>query len=358
MRKSMSKMLKNRAKKFGMPPGSLVHAGETRVENVNLSVYDFQCDQLVEKENATVEECLTYIDGPSVTWINIQGIRDPKMMEALGKHFGLHPLVQEDILHVGQRSKLDDYKNTLFLVMRIFFYNAAEHTVEDEQVSLILGSNYVLSFVEGRRDIFDVIRDRARSPHSRMRSSGADYLFYALIDCIVDHHYVVLEKIENLVDTIDDEVFNHPNPKTMHKIQKLKRQITTLRKGVWPLREVISQLRRTDSDLIAESTKVFLHDVYDHTIQAIETIENFRDIVSGMLEVYLSNISNRMNEIMKVLTVVSTTFVPLTFIASIYGMNFEFMPELHAPYGYFYVLGLMLVVFSFMLHYFRRKKWI
>lgn len=354
----MSKALKNRARKYGLSPGTLMHVGGTRVENVNLSIFDFDSKHLMEKDNATLEECLVYIDSPSVTWINIQGINDPKMVETIGQHFSLHPLILEDIMNAGQRSKLDDYKTALFIVMRVFFYNDAVQCVEDEQVSIILGPNYVISFSEAHRDVFNPIRERVRLPTSRMRNSGADYLCYALIDCIVDHHFVVLEKIEGQVDAIDDEVFNHPTGQTMQKIQCLKREVVTLRKGVWPVREVLSQMRRMETPLITEQTKVFLHDVYDHTVQAIDTIEGFRDIVSGMLEVYLSNISNRMNEIMKVLTIVSTTFVPLTFIASIYGMNFEYMPELHSRYGYFMVLGTMAVVFIFMLNYFRRKKWI
>lgn len=341
-----------------MPPGSLIHTGTIGTDNVVLSVFDFNKDSLTENNNATIEQCLTYIDGPTVTWINIKGVNDPKMMETIGHHFGLHPLMLEDILNVGQRSKLDDYKNQLFIVMRLFFYNEKSHCVEDEQVSLVLGPNYVLSFVEGHRDIFDPIRERVRLPTSRMRNSGSDYLCYVLIDCIVDHHFVVLEKVEGLVDHIDDEVFNRPNNKTMHKIQKLKRQVVNLRKGVWPVRELLSQMRRMESPLITDTTKVFLHDVYDHTIQAIDTIESFREVVSGMLEVYLSNISNRMNEIMKVLTIVSTIFVPMTFISSIYGMNFVHMPELQAEYGYFYALGAMLCIFLFMLNYFRRKGWI
>lgn len=354
----MSKVLQNRAKKFGMSPGSLVHVGGTRVENVNLSVFDFDKKGLVERENATIEECLIYLDSPTVTWINIHGINDPQIVETIGSHFGLHPLMLEDILNAGQRSKLDDYKSSLFIVMRVYYYNETTQSIEDEQVSLVLGPNYVLSFFEGHRDVFDAIRSRLRLEGSRMRASGADYLCYALIDCIVDHHFVVLEKIESVLDAIDSEVFSRPTTKTLHRIQRLKRQVISLRKGVWPVREVISHMRRTDSPLIAEATKLFLHDVYDHTIQAIDTIDSFRDIVASMFEVYLSNISNRMNEIMKVLTIVSTTFVPLTFIASIYGMNFDYMPELHSTYGYFAVLGTMFMVLCFMLYYFRRKKWI
>lgn len=354
----MSRALKNRAKKFGLSPGSLTHGGKIDGEEVSFRIFDFDPQGLIEKNDATIDECLAYIDKPTVTWIHIQGINDPKIMEILGCRFDLHPLMLEDILNVGQRSKLDDYKTTLFVVMRVFYYNEITQDLDDEQVSFVLGDRYVLSFCEGNRDVFSPIRERLKSPTSRMRRSGSDYLCYALIDCVVDHYFVVLEKVEEIVDSIDDEVFNHPDDKTMQKIQKLKRNVISLRKGVWPVREVVSQMRRMDSALITEQTKLFLHDVYDHSIQAVETIESFRDIVSGMLEVYLSNISNRMNEVMKVLTIVSTTFVPLTFIAGIYGMNFDHMPELHSPYGYFVVLAFMLFVLVAMLNYFRRKGWI
>lgn len=353
----MSKWLKTRVKKIGLPPGSLVPPYEIESQ-AHLTLFDFNAESFVEKDHATIEECIDCIDSPTMTWINIRGINNSKLLETIGHRFGLHSLILEDILNPGQRAKLDDYKTSLFIVMRVFFYDDITHKIEDEQISLVLGSNYVLSFLEGERDIFEPIRSRLRFPKSRMRNSGADYLCYALIDCIVDHYFLILEKIEAVVDTIDQEVFTRPTQQTLQKIQHLKREVLSLRKGVWPVREVISQMRRMESPLITETTKLYLHDVYDHTIQAVDTIESFRDIVSGMLEVYLSNISNRMNEIMKVLTIVSTTFVPLTFIASIYGMNFDHIPELHYQYGYLVVLCIMLGVFLCMLGYFRRKKWI
>lgn len=341
-----------------MSPGTLLHPGEKRIGQMKLSIFDYDKDTLNEKENANIEECLVYLDSPSITWINIEGVTDPKVMEMLGHQFSLHPLMLEDILSSGQRSKLDDYKTSLFVVIRYFYYNETTQAITNEQISLVLGSNYVLSFSEEPSKLFDPIKERLRKPRGLMRSSGADYMCYALIDCIVDHYFLVLEKIEGEVDTIDKEIFTRPDSRTLHRIQRLKREIIGLRKGIWPMREVLSHMRRIETPLINEQTKVFLHDVYDHTIQAIDTIENFRDLVSGMLEVYLSHISHKMNEIMKVLTVVSTIFVPLTFIASIYGMNFDHMPELHTEHGYFSVLGLMFILCCCMLYYFRRKKWL
>lgn len=346
---------------MGLPPGSLIHTGEIKIPKIKISVMDYDQNLVTEKIDATIEECLIFLDTPSVTWINIQGVHDAKMIETLGRHFKLHPLMLEDILTTGQRSKLDDYKTTLFIVTHMLTYKTngnGKTGVDDEQVSLVLGPNYVISFLETHRDIFDPIRERIHNDNSRIRTQGADYLCYALIDCIVDNYFLILEKFDDKLVALEEELENQPTPKTLHNMQSTKRDIILLRKAVWPMREVISQFRRMESPLINENTKVYMHDVYDHTIQAIDTIESFRDITSGMLDVYLSNISQRMNEIMKVLTVVSTIFVPLTFIASLYGMNLEYIPELHWKWMYPFVLGVMLIIVIGMLYFFKRKKWI
>lgn len=354
----MSAAMKNRALKFGLPPGTLLKPANSALEKPKIILYGLTPDALVEEKDISIQASFSLLNTNAVSWINIQGTQDLQMFEQLGQYFNLHPLLLEDILNSGQMSKLDDYQSVLFIVLRVFYYDEKTYSLEDEQVSLILGDNFVISFSERTRDVFNPIRERIKSSKSRLRSFGSDYLCYALIDCIVDHHFVVLEKIEERVDKIDEEVFNRPTPKTMYKIQRLKRKIITLRKGVGPLREMISQLRRMETTLITEKIKVYLHDIYDHTIQAIDTIDSFRDITSGMLEGYLSNISFRTNETMKVLTIVSTIFVPLTFIASIYGMNFENIPELHSQYGYYVVLGVMAATLIGMLTYFRRKGWI
>lgn len=354
----MSTPLKMRAKKIGLPPGTLVHLRDKiNVERIRITVIDYTPLEIVEKKDPSLDECRVSLNDPSITWIHICGVHDAKTIESLGKHFNLHPLMLEDIATVGQRAKLDNYKDNLFIVMRMLKYNAKLERTEDEQVSLILGSNYLISFCETYNDVFNSVRERLKNPESRIRQRGADYLCYGLIDCIVDHYFSILEKVDEKMIVLEDDLIKRPNPKILKEIQTAKREIIVLRKSVWPTREMISNLRRLESPLLQDSTKLYIQDVYDHTIQAIDTIESFRDVTSGMLDIYLSNISLRMNEIMKVLTIVATIFVPLTFIASVYGMNFEFMPELHWKLGYPMVLTLMATVFLSMIYYFRRKGW-
>lgn len=355
----LSKSLRIRAKKAGLPPGSLTPSTNgKKVSDIHISVIDYDADIYVEKKEATLQNCLTYLNTPSITWINIHGVDDPRIVEEIGHRFGLHPLMLEDIMNTGQRSKLDNYKDTIYIVMRMLSYNDEKETVEDEQVSLILGKNFIISFLESNNNVFAPIRDRLRQPKSRIRQRGADYLCYALIDCLVDNYFLILEKVDEKLERFEDELINNPVPKTLQKIQRAKKEITHLRKSVWPMREVISNFRRLESPLIQDPTKLYIQDVYDHTIQAIDTIESFRDITAGMLDIYLSNLSQRMNEVMKVLTVIATIFIPLTFIASIYGMNFEYMPELHWKWGYPTVLTFMVLTCLAMTFYFRRKRWI
>jgi magnesium transporter len=351
-------MLKKRAKKTGLPPGSLVHIGDKGTGVVHISILDYDVDRLIEKKEASFAECSSYLDKPSITWINICGIDDSKTIEYIGKRFGLHPLLLEDVMNTGQRSKIDNYKEMLYIVMRMLTYSDEKQETDDEQVSIVLGKNFVISFIETDQDVFAPIRERMKHPKSRIRQRGADYLCYALIDCIVDNYFLILEKVDEKLELLEDALFKHPTSRTLVQIQRVKREISLLRKAVWPMREVISSFNRIDTPLIQDSTKIYIQDVYDHTIQAIDTIESFRDISSGMLDIYLSNMSQRMNEIMKVLTVVATIFVPLTFVTSLYGMNFDNMPELHWKWGYHTVIGIMLVMSALMLYYFRRKKWI
>lgn len=352
-----SKAIKLRAKKVGLPPGSLI-PGDKKTDKIQITVFDYNATQLIEKQDVSLQECLKCLETPSITWINICGIDDIQTIELVGRRFGLHPLLLEDIMSSGQRSKLDDYKDTIYIVAKMLNYNEDKQQVEDEQMSLVLGKNFLISFLEFKNNIFAPVYERLRPNNSRIRQKGADYLCYTLIDCLVDNYFLILEKVDGKLENLEEELIKSPTPKTLQKIQRTKREITLLRKSIWPMREVISNFRRIETPLIQDSTKLYIHDVYDHTIQAIDAIESFRDIAAGMLDIYLSNISQRMNEIMKVLTVVSTIFVPLTFIASIYGMNFDHIPELHWHYGYYEVLGLMVIVTIGMLYYFKRKGWI
>lgn len=354
----ISKSIRNRAKKVGLAPGSLVNGNGGLPSQVQISIIDYDAKQCVEKIGADVKQCLACLKSPTITWIHICGIHDKATIETLGQQFGLHPLLLEDIMTIGQRSKLDNYKDTIFIVTQMLMYNEETQQAEDEQVSIVLGPNYLISFVESNKNLFAPVRERLRNPQSRIRQRGADYLCYSLLDCIVDNYFLILEKIDIKVEYLEQEVTETPDSRTLQKIQQSKREVTLLRRAVWPMREVISNLRRIDSPLVLDATKLYLHDVYDHTIQAIDTIESFRDITSGMLDIYLSNISQRMNEIMKVLTIVSTIFVPLTFIASIYGMNFDHIPELHLTWGYYGVLAIMACIAMGMIFFFRRKEWI
>jgi magnesium transporter len=347
----MSKDSMKRPAKAGLPPGE-VKAGATKI-----TVLDYDGLHLEEKEAQTAEECFPFRDKPTVTWINVEGLADAAALEKLGERFGLHALIVEDILATDQRPKVEDQGDYLYIVLKMLDYQQEE--IIHEQVSLILGSNFVISFQEGREgDVFNPIRERIRSGKGRIRKSGADHLAYALLDSIVDSYFAILEKLGEQVEALEEELIADPGPETLEEIHRLKREMLYLRKSLWPLREVISALERGESALIQESTGIYLRDVYDHTIQVIDSIETFRDMLSGMLDIYLSSISNRMNAVMKVLTLIATIFMPLTFLAGVYGMNFKHMPELEWPWAY-PVLWLVLALIGItMVVYFKKKKWL
>ncbi len=291
-------------------------------------------------------------------WLNIDGVHQPEIIEQVGQSFGLHPLVAEDIASTGQRPKMEDFDDYIFIVLRMLRFDSAEDETKTEQMSIILGRDFVISFQEREGDVFDNIRERLKSNKGRIRKLGTDYLAYSLIDSIVDNYFVVLEKLGETIEDIEDRLVTNPTSETLKTIHDLKREVIFLRKSVWPLREVINRLERSESPLINKSTFVYLRDVYDHTIQIMDAVETFRDMLSGMLDIYLSSVSNRMNEVMKVLTVIATIFIPLTFVAGIYGMNFKYMPELEQTWSYPMILILMLVVALLMVVYFRRRKWV
>lgn len=354
----MPRFIKKRSKKVGLPPGTLVHIGEKKTEKVRITIIDYDEANFEEKEIKTIEECFPFKDKTTVTWINIDGVHDIEIIEKIGKHFGLHPLILEDIVNTGQRPKIEDFGDYIFIVLKMLYYNEKKDEIQAEQVSLILGSNFVISFQEREGDVFNPIRERIRSGKGRIRKMGADYLTYTSIDTIVDNYFISLEKLGEKIESMEEELVTNPTPETLQAIHHLKREMIFLRKSVWPLREVVSLLERGESTLIHESTGIYLRDVYDHTIQVIDTIETSRDMLSGMLDIYLSSVSNRMNQIMKVLTIIATIFMPLTLIAGIYGMNFEYMPELGWRWGYPLVLFVMVVVGISIFVYSRRKKWL
>jgi magnesium transporter len=335
-----------------------VHVGEARREQVKLSVIKYDGADFEEKTVSNVEEALSFRNKSSVMWLNIDGVHQPEIIEQVGKSFGLHPLVAEDIASTGQRPKMDDLDDYIFVVLRMLSFNEKENETKTEQISIILGSDFVISFQEDEGDVFDHIRERLRSNKGKIRKQGADYLAYTLIDAIVDNYFMILEKLGETIEDIEEMLVTNPTSETLQTIHDLKREMIFLRKSVWPLREVINRLERSESPLINRSTCIYLRDVYDHTIQVMDSVETFRDMLSGMLDIYLSSVSNRMNEVMKVLTVIATIFIPLTFVAGIYGMNFTYMPELEQTWSYPAVLVLMLGVALLMVVYFRRKKWI
>ena len=354
----MTNTLKKRSEKAGLPPGTLIHVGERKSERTRITLLDYGEDHCEEREVVGIDECLQDKDPRSIIWINVSGLHQVDLIEKLNKCFGLHPLVVEDILNTNQRPKLEDFGGYMYIVLKMIFLTDPRQEVMTEQVSLILGPNYLISFQESETDVFEPIRERIRSGKGRLRKLGADYLAHALLDTIVDHYFIILEKLGEDVEDLEEALTNNPVPRTLQAVHHLKREMILLRKSVWPLREVISGLERAETPLIQPTTGIYLRDIYDHTIQVIDNIETFRDMLSGMIDIYLSSISNRMNEIMKVLTIIATIFIPLTFIVGLYGMNFKYMPELEWRWGYPLVLLILLTVSVFMLFYFRRKKWL
>lgn len=354
----MRRLVTRISKKAGLAPGSLVYVGEQKADKVRISLFDYDESSCEEQEVTRIEECFPFKDKPTVTWINIDGLHQPEIIEKIGKHFNLHPLILEDILNTGQRPKIEDFGNYLFVVLKMIYFDGKTEETRIEHVSLILGGNFVISFQERVGDVFNTVRERLRKGRGRIRKAGADYLTYALIDAIVDSYYSILERVGEKIENLEDVVVVSPTPESLQTIHNLKREMIFLRKSVWPLREVISAVGRAESSLVQEATGIYLRDVYDHAIQVIDTIETFRDMLSGIHDTYLSSISNRMNEIMKVLTIFASIFIPLTFIAGIYGMNFSYMPELGWRWGYFVVWVVIAVVGCSMLLYFKKKKWL
>ena len=345
---------------INLPPESLRETQAAKEIKISLITYDESGSH--EKTLERIEDCLPPSDAQhqgssAVTWIDISGDLSPETLYPLGEQFDLHPLLLENLLTPSQRPKIEDYDKRVFVVLRMLRYNKKTRQIEDQQASIILGPGWVLSFEDEAWSVFDTIRSRIKNGGGLIRKMGSDYLAYALLDAIVDSFFIVLEKLGDRVEVLEDAVVLTANPHTLAAIHHLKRELLFLRRSTWPLREVLSSLQRGGSPLISDQILVYLRDVHDNTLQVIETVESFRDIVTGTLDIYLSSASNRMNEIMTVLTIIATIFIPLTFITGIYGMNFHWMPELSWHYGYFWALGLMLIVALGMIAYFRHKKW-
>ena len=354
----MPRFIKKQLRKAGTSPGTLIHIGEQKVDETQMTLVDYDEEHLQERVLDGIEEAFPLKDLPTVTWINIDGLHQLDIIEKVGQHFNIHPLVLEDIVNTGQRPKTEEFEDLIFVVLKMLHYDENSEKITSEQFSLVLGPNFLISFQEIQGDVFRTVRERIRKPKTRIRKAGCDYLAYALIDAIVDHYFLILEKLGENIEALEEDLLENPSPETLQTLHEMKREMIYLRKQIWPIRELINSLVKGESYLINESTSLFFRDIYDHTIQIIDTIESYRDILSGMLDIYLSSVSNKMNEIMKVLTIIATIFIPITFVAGIYGMNFKYMPELEWRWGYFMVWGLIVVVAGIMIGYFKKNQWL
>ncbi len=342
----------------GLPPGTLVPPSVAEGQRVRIKSFVYDESSYTENDLTSLADLTVPENTSAVTWINIDGLSDIDILEEIGERFGVHDLVLEDILDTEQRPKYEDHEDYLFVVMKMIYYYEGRGEPLVEQVSFILRDRMVISIQERAGDVFTSIRERIRRGRGRVRRRGPDYLLSTLTDAIVDQYFLVMETLGEQVAHVEATILKDPRPTGIQSIHRLRNRVITLRRSIWPLREVISHLLRGEQGIIKESTRPFIRDIYDHTIQVAETLETFRDMLSGLLDVYLSMVSHRMNEIMKVLTIISTLFIPLSFIAGVYGMNFKFMPELEWKLGYPFVLGLMLIVALSFLAFFRKKHWL
>ncbi len=343
--------------KPGEVPGTMVYTGKRKDEPLRVTLIDYDAEKLSEKSDAHIDEYATCKDSSTVSWINIDGLNDISVIEKIGDLFGIHPLVLEDVLHTNQRPKLEDHADYLFLVVRMLYIPDGSEEIQSEQLSFILNENCLITFQERAGDVFDAIRDRIRNNHGRIRKMGADYLLYALMDAIVDNYFLIMESTGEKIESIEQSMMENPDTVLLNELYRMKRELLYIRKSTWPLREAIGGLERGESSLLKKKTGPFIRDLYDHTIQVIDTVETFRDMLSGVQDLYLSSMGQKTNQVMQVLTIIATIFIPLTFVAGIYGMNFEHMPELAWRYSYPAVWAVMVLTGIGMLIYFRRKKW-
>jgi len=340
---------------IGAPPGTLFYTGEQTTSRIKITLIEFNETEFIEEECYDLSEVISHVKPNMIKWINVEGVHKTSLIEKIGKIYNLHPLTLEDIVHIDQRPKFEDYDNYVLTIMKMIAYNDEVHS---EQLSLILLENTVISFQEpSGGDAFDIIRNRLRQSKGRVRKLGADYLFYALMDAVVDCYFNAIERIGDKLEVIEEEIITDPKRESLIHLYNLKREVIYLRKQVWPLRDMVNSLIRTENDLISDNTQIFFRDLQDHSTRIIDTVETYRDLLSGIMDIHISTNANKMNEVMKVLTIMSTIFIPVTFIAGVYGMNFENMPEIKTTYGYYVVCGIMLAIIFGLIFYFKRKKW-
>ena len=343
--------------KLSHAPGHVIYTGNKAQKAVSIDVFDYNDDYLDEETLARLEEYHKDTDEKTVTWININGLSDTVALTQIAERYKLHPLVMEDVANTSQRPKLDEYGDHLFIVFKMLYYDD-QNQLNVEHISLILGKTYLICLQEYDGDVFDGVRERIRHAKGRVRSNGADYLTYAIMDAVIDHYFIIIEQLSNKIEDLEDKIYTDNSKNYSQEIQNLKKEVIQVRRSIFPLREVVNKLEKVDNHLILKKTQIFVRDLYDHTIQVIETVEVYRDTIAGLMDMNSTNIANRMNEVMKVLTIIATIFIPMTFLAGIYGMNFEYIPELHAANGYYYFWGAMIVIFIASLIYFKRKKWL
>jgi magnesium transporter len=350
---------RSRGKESGEAPGTLIHTGRRRVHEARIQTMVYKDGRCEAEEPATATDVFPLREPPWVTWVNVDGVHDVELVRALGERAGFHPLLLEDIVSTSQRPKQEEYDAQIFIVLRMLEYDMERHEINEDQLSLVLGPNYVFTFQEEPGDMFDRIRGRLRAGKGPLPARhGADFLAYALMDSVVDEYFTVLERIGDRIEDLEAEVVERPEPRTLSEIHLVKRELIVMRRAVWPLRDVFNTLIRDESQLISAETRVFLRDAYDHAVRVIDTVETLRDLLSGMVDLYVSTVSHRLNEIIKVLTIISTIFIPLTFIVGVYGMNFEHMPEFGYRWSYPLLWGIMILIAAAMMVFFRRKRWI
>lgn len=347
-----------RPKSLGSPPGTLVHVGRPRSNEPRIETIVYDDKEVAEGAPAIDVRIGDLLDRERVTWVNVIGVHDPALISRIGKELAIHPLFLEDIMNTTIRPKMVMMGQRILLIMKMIAFDETTHEVLSEQISFIIDEHAVISLQETDWDVFDAVRQRIRQQGSLLRSRGADFLAYALIDVLVDHYYTVIDGLDEKVSPLEEVLLVDPDPHYSQTIHHMRNDILKLRKAVWPLREMLRDLKQETSAPIAPETRIFYDDIYDHVIQIMDQVEMFRDVLSGLSDMYMNSLSNRMNSVMKTLTLIATIFIPLTFIAGVYGMNFSYMPELSLKWGYFAVLGIMVAVTVGMIIYFKRKRWL
>ncbi|MFD1095995.1 magnesium/cobalt transporter CorA [Salegentibacter chungangensis] len=357
-RKRYSRKRAKSAKALNQAPGTVTYVGHKEASETKLEVIDYNAENYEHYTSKSPEDAFRFEEENNITWVNIDGLSNTSEIEKLGQYYELHPLILEDIVNTNQRPKIDEYQDYLFIVAKML-YHKNNGELENEHISLVLGKDYVLTFQESDGDVFNGVRERIARGKGRIRTNGADYLMYALLDAIIDNYFLVIDEISDKIELLEEQLFtSQPDDDITFEIQELKRTILRIRRAVFPLREVVNRLDKMEHPLVQERTNSYIRDLYDHIIQISENIDVYREMIWGLMDMYMTTISNKMNEVMKVLTIMASIFIPLTFIAGIYGMNFEYIPELQWRYSYFVLWGVMIIIFLLMLYYFKRKKWL